>query len=121
MSNTFARVFLETMPLLVGVGLTYLFWRDKILLTLLYLLAIATVLKVKYYPGDFLALAYGLVLGLFVEVVGTTFAGYQKFANPDMLGIPIWLPISWAYGLMLMKRIGIIIYESRKKLCDCPA
>lgn len=109
--ETFARIVVQTIPVLLGIILTYLFWRNSILLTLIYAAAIVVILRIRYYPGDISALLYGFLLGFLVEVIGTSFSGYQSFTNPDFLGIPIWLPIVWAYGLMAMKRIGIIIYE----------
>ena len=111
---TFAAILAQTIPIISGVLLTYIFWRNSLLLALIYIAAIAVVLKIKYYSGDFFALIYGFLLGLFVEVIGTSLAGYQSFAKPDFLGIPIWLPVVWAYGLMAMKRIGVLMREEAK-------
>ena len=109
--ETLVRIVVQTIPVLLGIVLTYLFWRNSFLLTLIYLAAIAIILRIKYYSGDLFALLYGFLLGILVEVIGTSVSGYQSFTNPDFLGIPLWLPIVWAYGLMAMKRIGIIIHE----------
>ena len=108
-------IFLETSPLLIGILLTYLFWKNNIILSIIYLVAILIILKVKYYQGDLFALIYGFVIGLLVETIGTSVSHYQSFANPDFLGIPMWLPIVWAYGFMLMKRIGVIIYDTKAR------
>ncbi len=109
------QIFWETLPLLLGIILTGLLWKHNFLLTIIYLIVIAVILKIKHYHGDIHALIYGYVIGFIIETIGTSIAGYQSFTNPDFWGIPFWLPIAWAYGFMLMKRIGIIIYEAQKK------
>ena len=114
MKNICWRIFLEILPLLVGVLLTYFFWHNNLLLAFLYLCAIGVVLWIRVDPGDYHSLALGLLIGLIVEITGTSVSGYQSFTNPDFLGIPAWLPIAWAYGLMAMKRIGVLVYRSRK-------
>jgi hypothetical protein len=112
--NICLRVFFETFPILIGIVLSYFFWKNNILLMIIYIVLIAIVLKIKFYPGDALALIYGFFIGLLVEIIGTSVSGYQSFTNPSFWGIPVWLPIAWAYGLMMMKRIGMIIYEARQ-------
>lgn len=107
------KIFIETVPLILGVAAAYFFWENNVLLTVLFLLTITLILKTNYKQGDFFALFYGFIIGIIIEIIGTSVSGYQSFANPDFLGIPIWLPIAWAFGFMLMKRIGIIIYQSR--------
>ena len=111
MKNLYWRIFLEILPLLVGVLLTFFFWRNNMLLAVLYLCAVGVVLWVHTDPGDYHVLVLGLLIGLLVEIIGTSVSGYQSFVNPDFLGIPVWLPIAWAYGLMAMKRIGVIVYR----------
>ena len=54
-------------------------------------------------------LIYGIIAGIVIEVIGTQVAGYQSFIKPDFAGIPFWLPVSWGYGFILMKRISLII------------
>jgi len=113
MKKTFVPIFLETLPLLIGIFLTYLFWKNNIILLAVYLIAILIILKIKYQRGDLFALCYGFIIGLLVETVGASVSRYQSFANPDFLGIPMWLPVVWAYGFVLMKRIGVIIYDAK--------
>jgi len=52
---------------------------------------------------------YGMLAGFVVETIGTKISGYQSFSNPDILGIPYWLIVSWGYSFLLMKRIYLII------------
>ncbi len=58
---------------------------------------------------EFYILFYGLIAGFIIETIGTQVSGYQSFTQPDVLGIPYWLVVSWGYGFILMKRISLII------------
>ncbi len=109
MKNKYSEIFLQTIPLLIGILLSYLFWKNNILLAIIYLAMVLIILKIKYYKGDLFALIYGFIIGFLIEVIGTKVSGYQTFSNPDFLGIPFWLLLAWAYGFMLMKRIGVLI------------
>ncbi len=109
------KISLETMPILIGVVFTYFFWKSNILLTVLFVAMLAAILAIKRYPGDLFVLIYGSALGFFLEVFQTSIAKFHNFANPDFLGLPVWMPLVWGYGFMLMKRIGIIIYEDAKQ------
>ena len=112
--NIYKEITLQILPILGGVVLSYFFWWNNIVLALIYTLAIVLILITKYYPGDVHALVIGFILGLIVEIPGTFISGYQSFTNPDFLGIPMWLPIAWAYGFMFMKRIGVSIYLAKR-------
>lgn len=109
--DAIVKIFLETVPILIGVVLTYFFWKNNFLLTVLFAALLAATLKIKYYPGDLFALLYGSAIGFALEVFQTSVAKFHSFSNPDFLGIPVWMPFVWGYGFMLMKRIGIIIYR----------
>ena len=109
------KISLQILPIVFGVVLSYFFWQSSALLALLYIVTIFIVVRWKYYPGDYAALVVGFLVGLIVEIPGTSISGYQSFAHPDFLGIPMWLPIAWAYGLMMMKRIGVILHEYNVK------
>lgn len=108
------KIAIETFPILFGAVVTYFLWGNNFLLALIFLAATAVILKLKYYPGDLFAFSYGALLGFGIEVFQTSIAKFHTFSNPDILGIPIWMPLVWGYGFMLMKRIGILIYEDAR-------
>jgi len=104
-----SNVFLETLPILFGILLSYLFWQHNVLLFVIYL---ALSLGLIYYHKDkseLIIFIYGIVIGAIVEVIGTQVSGYQLFTNPDVGGIPLWVPIAWGYGFVAMKRIGFVL------------
>lgn len=112
--KTIFAISTETLPLLIAAGITYFFHENSILLTFIYLALIGILLFIKYKPGDLFSLCYGAVLGFAIEVFETNITRIHTFAHADFLGMPMWMPIVWGYGFMLMKRIGIIIYEDAK-------
>lgn len=109
----YARIVRELIPFVIGIVLAYFFWEHNILLTALFLAVTALVLMVRYEEGDIHAFILGTLVGLVVEIPGTTVSKYQSFARPTIYGIPIWLPFAWGYGLMMMKRIGTILKEHK--------
>ncbi|MEK9173282.1 MAG: hypothetical protein AAB594_01760 [Patescibacteria group bacterium] len=104
--KVFLKIFLETLPIFIGIYLSYQFWQKNYLLFILYLLISVGLILIHKDKSEFLIFTYGIFIGLIVEILGTQKSGYQSFANPDFAGIPIWLPLAWGYGFVAMKRIG---------------
>lgn len=107
--DKFSKIFLETLPIVLGIFLSYLLWQNTVLLFLVYLTFTLGLIYLHKDKTEFIIFAYGILIGILVEVVGTKVSGYQSFTKPDFLGIPIWLPIVWGYGFIAMKRIGAIL------------
>lgn len=104
------EIFIHSLPLALGILLSYLFWRSNILLLVIYLsLVLLVILAGKDRKTELWIFAYGLVAGFIVETIGTQISGYQIFTKPDVWGIPYWLIVSWGFGFILMKRISLII------------
>ncbi len=103
-------ITLHTLPLILGIILSGLFWKNNRLLFAVY--AIINFLFIyfgKDQKAETLIALYGLCAALIVETIGTQISGYQKFTNPSFFGIPAWLPLTFSYGFILMKRMGLII------------
>lgn len=104
------QLLLHSAPFALGIVLSYFFWRSDITLFMIYAgLVLAVIWAGKDQKTETLILIYGIIAGVVVEVIGTKVSRYQNFTNPDAFGIPYWLPVSWGYGFVLMKRIGLII------------
>lgn len=100
------QIFIETLPILLGIILSYLLWRNSMLLFLVYLILTVGLILWRRDKKEFIIFGYGILIGFIVETIGTQISGYQSFTEPDFLGIPLWLPIVWGYGFVAMKRIG---------------
>lgn len=103
-------ILLHSFPFGLGIILSYFFWRNNLLLLMLYcLLTIIVVQTGRDRKIEWQCALYGLAAGFIVETLGTQISGYQSFTQPQLLGIPYWLLVSWGYGFILMKRIGFIL------------
>ena len=107
--NKLSKVFIETLPILFGILLSYLFWQNNILLFIIYLVLTLGLIYFHKDKAEFVIFAYGILIGAIVEVIGTQISGYQSFTKPDLGGIPMWLPVVWGYGFVAMKRIGFVL------------
>jgi hypothetical protein len=108
--TTFSKILVQSIPLAVGILLSYLFWRNTMLLLVIYLAVSAWLIATGHdRKTETYIFLYGLVAGFIIETIGTGISGYQSFAKPDILTIPYWLIVSWGFGFILMKRIGFII------------
>lgn len=106
----FLLILLHSLPLAFGILLDYLFWRNNLLLFLLYLVVIIWVIGSGKDPKtEIYILGYGMLAGFVIETIGTSVAGYQSFAQPDFFGIPYWLLLAWGYAPVLLKRLALII------------
>jgi hypothetical protein len=98
-------------PFLVGIVLSYFFWQSTLALLAIYLLAVFLVIATgQDGRTELVIFVYGMVAGTVVELWGTAISGYQMWVATDPgLTIPYWLIVSWGYGFVLMKRIGLIV------------
>ncbi len=103
-------LIIHSMPLILGILLSFLFWKSNSLLLVVYLLLVAVIVFFgKDRKVESWIFMYGVIAGFIIETIGTHISGYQSFTLPQIWGIPYWLVITWGYGFILMKRIGLII------------
>ncbi len=112
--NKFLKILLETLPIFLGIVLSFLFWQNNILLFIIYLTLTLILIYLHKDKSELIIFGYGTLIGIIVEVVGTKISGYQSFTKPDLFGIPLWLPIAWGYGFVAMKRIGLTLKDLGK-------
>ncbi len=79
------------------------------LLTFLSILFLGIIFKVKTHPNEPRVFMLGLFLGIFIEVVLGAVARQQYWVNASLMGVPVWLPIAWGIGFVVITRIGIDI------------
>ena len=107
--SSLLKIFLETLPIFLGILLSYFSWQNNFLLLTAYLIISVSLILYHRDSSEFIIFGYGIAIGLIVEILGTQKSGYQSFTNPDIFGIPVWLPIAWGYGFVAMKRIGLLL------------
>lgn len=106
----YKNLLIHSSPLVLGVIASYLFWRLNSFLLFFYILLVAAIIVLgKDKRTEVMIVVYGIAVGFIIEAIGTSISGYQSFTNPDIWGIPYWLPVSWGYGFLLMKRVSLII------------
>lgn len=106
----FNLIAVHSLPFVFGIALSYLFWRNNLILLICYLLIVTVfILAGKDRKTELGIAVYGFVAALIIESLGSSVSHYQTFNNPTFWGIPIWLPVAFSYGFILMKRIGFIL------------
>lgn len=96
-------IVLNTLPILLMVGLIPLISNDY-MLTATYCVIIICALLYKREKNDMLALGLGFVAMIFFEYIFVS-TGVETFTRNSLFGImPLWLPFLWAYGFVVIKR-----------------
>lgn len=98
------EIILNILPILVMIGLISTISNDY-WLSLVYVVIIVTSLAVKRSKNDPLFLVFGIcTMGIFESIFIST--GVEVFQRNSLFGLmPVWLPILWGYGFVVIKRI----------------
>ena len=107
--NKGKEVLSELLPILL-VLIVLVFVRSEIILSILILLAIIVSFKIKYYPKEIYVFIFVFFMGIIFELIGNSLLG-QSWGEASFFRIPIWLPLSWAYSFIVIRRIGNIIVK----------
>ena len=94
MANKAYKIFLNTIPILVMIGLIPLVKNDYIL-TGIYVAIILVALLVKRERNDLLILVFGFFIMIASEYLFIS-TGVETFQRNSLLGLmPLWLPFLW--------------------------
>jgi hypothetical protein len=97
------KILTQTVPILIMIGLIPLVQNDYTLV-LLYVFIIFISLKIKKTKNDLLFFVVGLI-GLTISEYIFISTGVETFTRNSLFGLmPIWLPILWGYGFIVIKR-----------------
>jgi hypothetical protein len=69
--------------------------------------------SLRYERKEWILFLIGLIAGIIAEVGGDMIAKMQYWNNGSLLGIPLWLPLLWAFGFIVIRRIGNMIVEKK--------
>ncbi len=97
------EITLNILPILVMVGLIPLIHNDY-WLSFVYIVIIVTSLLVKRSKNDLLFFVFGAFAMMVSESVFVR-TGAEDFQRNSLFGLmPVWLPILWGYGFVVIKR-----------------
>lgn len=103
MLTKITKIFIQTIPILIMVGLIPLI-KDDYILTGVYIALILIAFIIKKQKGDLVFLTVGFVSMIFFEWIFIS-TGVETFVRNSLFGImPLWLPFLWAYAFVVMRR-----------------
>ena len=79
---------------IAAIILISLFYRDNLILTVMLILTCLVGFKFWYKKHDAYFFIAAAIIGPVGEIVVIYF-GAWSYANPTILGIPVWLPLAW--------------------------
>lgn len=102
------KIFFNIIPVVLMIGLIPYVPNDHVLAAF-YLLIIGLALMYKHEKNDYLALMVGIV-GMTISEYFFIQTGVETFTRNSLFGImPLWLPLLWGYGFIVIKRITAIL------------
>jgi hypothetical protein len=107
--DKFKKIIIQMIPFFIGLVSGGLFWQHNLVVFLIFIGILISVFMMEYNKGEAVIFIFGIGIGLLVEVIGNYLVGYQSFANPDIFGIPLWLPLAWGYAFVFMGRMARIL------------
>ena len=108
------ELIFDTILFLFGIGSICLFYRNNVILASLLLIAWLFGLKFWHTKRDVYIFVTGAIIGPFGEIIAIR-AGAWHYANPTILGIPIWLPLAWGLAVITIFRFVELIAEIDNK------
>lgn len=109
--NKTRLIFLNSLPVLIMIGLIPLIKNDLIL-TLFYIAIIILSLFIKKEKNDFSVFMFGFIMMIIFESIFIS-TGVETFIRNSLFGImPLWLPFLWGYGFIAIKR-GVKILDAK--------
>lgn len=102
------KLFLyDFIPFLIMISLSYIF-NSELGIFIIGLILVAYTLVHRYEKREIFIFIFGVIIGIILELTGNIALG-QTWRESSFFKIPIWLPIFWGYGFVVIRRIGNII------------
>jgi hypothetical protein len=96
-------VFINTIPVLLMIGLIPLIQNDY-LLSIFYILIIGASFLIKLERKDLIVFSFGFLVMIVSEYLFIS-TGVEVFIRNSLFGLmPLWLPFLWGYGFVVIKR-----------------
>jgi hypothetical protein len=101
-------IFVNTLPVLLMI-LLIPFVKNDYLLAVIYFVLTVVAFVIKRNKNDFLFYVFGFFIMILSEYLFTS-TGVETFNRNTLFGLmPIWLPLLWAYGFVVIKRSAEIL------------
>ena len=104
MKTDIKKIMLNIIPIIIMIGLIPLIKNDYYIL-LAYLIIIGICLKIHYEKKEYKLLITGLIFMFLAEFFFIS-TKVEIFTSQTLINMPIWLPILWGYGFIVIKRIS---------------
>ena len=106
--NKISKIFINSIPVLILIGLIPLIKNDY-LLTTAYLIVIAVSFFIKKEKNEITIFVIGFLLMIIFEYLFVS-TGVESFIRNSLFEVmPLWLPLLWGYGFVAIKRIVKIL------------
>ena len=97
------KIILNLIPIALMIVLIPILINDYTLL-LTYIIIIIASLKMYYEKNEYRLLIAGIILMFLAEYFFIA-TGVEIFTSQTLINMPIWLPVLWGYGFIVIKRI----------------
>jgi len=103
MENKILKIFLNTIPILIMIGLIPIVKNDY-WLALVYAAIVVVAWLIKYEKKEYIFLLFGF-FGMMISEYFFVSTGVENFNRNSLFGLmPVWLPLLWGYGFVVIKR-----------------
>jgi len=110
--NKIIKIFLNSIPILVMIGLIPLIQDDYSLTIIYVVISVIFLFIIKAKKNDFLVYVFGFIIMIVSEYIFIS-TGIEIFVRNSLFGLmPLWLPFLWALGFVVIGR-SIKILEDK--------
>ncbi len=102
------KILTNALPILLMIGLIPVVLNDY-WLTAIYICIILVALIVKKEKNDLSIFVFGFFIMIISEYLFVS-TGVETFQRNSLFGLmPLWLPLLWGYGFIVIKRAVIVL------------
>ena len=113
MKNNLKEIIIQGISFILFFVILVLTGGNELILTLTIILILLINFKIKYYKGEWTLFLIGLIFGFLIEVGLGFVYRLQLWRDTTFFGVPVWLPIVWGYGFVIIRRIGNLIVNKK--------
>ena len=107
------ELFFDLILIWYAIFMVFNFWRSNFFLTLALILGWLVAIRLWHKKEDILAFIVGALMGSVGEINAVAF-GAWSYSNPDIFGIPFWLPLFWGYYAVLLKKVYVALDQNKR-------